>query len=230
MKCVSITNVGERGSNEDAFYDGGVLFIVCDGVGGNVYGEVASKLACASLSDYFQDNAVSVYSNSYLNDALKYTIQKFEEIECKYPETKGMATTVALVTFNGAGANVAWLGDSRLYHIRKKEILFVTEDHSLINELAKQGRDVAGIQRNFITKSLSSKTSGEFSLHRIDAALIEKSDFFFVCTDGVLENVSNEILCVALTSENTLEENAQKIFSLCEGKTKDNFTFMIVEM
>jgi serine/threonine protein phosphatase PrpC len=230
MNYTSLTNIGSRNKNEDAFYESESLFIVCDGVGGANYGEVASKLACSSLSDYFAQNPETDYNYEYLNNALRHTIQQFQETENKYPETKGMATTVVLIAFDKVGASIAWLGDSRLYHIRNGEILFVTEDHSLVKELAKKGEDVSGIKKNIITKSLNAKTESEFSTKTIFQNKIHKNDFFFLCTDGVLENITEEILCRELNSRGTVEVKAQKIVELCEGKTSDNFTFQLIEV
>lgn len=232
MKSISKTNTGSKPTNKDFHFAGENLFIVCDGVDSSPYGDIASKLACSSFSDYFKQNPATVYDCDYLNKALHYTIQQFKETESKYPEMKGMSTTVVLIAFDKVGAITGWLGDSRLYHIRKNEILFITDDHSLINELRKQGEtDVAKLKniRNFITKSVSTNTKHEFSCATFWESEIQKGDFFFLCSDGVLENITNEILCAELTNENSLEEKAQKIFSHCEGKTRDNFTFQIIE-
>ncbi len=231
MKHVAGTNLGMRSKNEDAFFESENLFIVCDGVGGNAYGEIASKLTCASFSEYFEQNPIAVINEDYLNKALKYTVQKFQDTESKYPEMKGMATTIVLIAFDEAGAIVGWLGDSRLYHIRNGEILFASEDHSLVNDLRKQGNtDEAQLKtmRNFITKCVSGTAQYQLSLHRFAITEIQQGDYFFLCTDGVLENVTNEMLCAELNTQNTLEAKAQKMFSLCEGKTKDNFTFILI--
>ncbi len=232
MQFTAHTSPGSRPTNQDCYYVNENLFIVCDGVGGKPYGEVASKLACTSISDYFKSNPCAVYDVNYVNKALQYAIKQFQETENKYPELKNMATTVVQIAFNSSGASIAWLGDSRLYHIRKGQILFVTQDHSLVNDLRKQGETdeskLAGI-RNFITNSLSANNKGIFSSHTITQSEIQKDDFFFLCTDGVLENLTNEILCTELTNKNTLEEKAQNIFSLCVGKTRDNFTFQIIQ-
>lgn len=233
MNSIAFTNSGSRPSNQDTYFEGENLFIVCDGVGGAAYGDVASKLASTSIADYFEQNPSNIYGYAYLNEALQYTIRNFQETENEHPEMKGMASTIVLVNFDKFGAIVAWLGDSRLYHIRNGEILFVTKDHSLINDLRKQGdtdEEKLSNIRNYITKSLSAKTETEFSFQGIESAKIQKGDYFFLCTDGVLENITEEILCTELNTQNSLEQKAQNIFSLCEGKTRDNFTFQIIEI
>lgn len=233
MNHIAFTNTGTRPSNQDSFIESENLFIVCDGVGGNAYGEIASKLACTSFSKYFEQHPSTIHNQEYLNKALQYTIQKFQDTESKYPEMKGMATTIVLIAFDKVGAIVGWLGDSRLYHIRNGEILFATEDHSLVNDMRKQGNtDETQLKtiRNYITKSISATTTPEFSTQTFWETEIQKGDYFFLCTDGVLENITNQILCAELNAKNTLEEKVQKIFLLCKGKTKDNFTFCIIEI
>ncbi len=231
MQSIAYTSIGCRPTNQDSYYAQGSLFIVCDGVGGLPYGEVASKLACSSISDYFKSSPSALYNGNYLSKALQYTIQQFQETENRYPELKNMATTVVLIAFDSNSAIIAWLGDSRLYHIRNNQILFVTEDHSLVNDLRKQGNtdeeELKSI-RNFITNSLSTKTKGDFSLHNISKKEILTGDFFFLCTDGVLENITEEKINAIFSPELSLNEIRANLINDCEGKTNDNFTFQII--
>ncbi len=228
MQSIAHTHKGLRPTNQDAFYTSDDLFIVCDGVGGKAYGEVASKLACSSIADYFKQSPTVIYDCDYLNKALQYTIQQFQETENKYPELKNMATTVVLIAFDSDGAIIAWIGDSRLYHIRKGQILFMTEDHSLINELAKQGKDVSDIKQNIITKSVSANGKTGFSCQILHKSEIQQGDFFFLCTDGVLENITNEKINRIFSLDSALERIKEQIIKECEGKTNDNFTFEII--
>ncbi len=232
MRYIAYSSSGLRSKNEDAYYGNDNLFIVCDGVGGWAYGEVASKLACSSISDYFKANPAESFDSEYMGKALRYAVKQFQEAEAKYPELKNMATTVVLAAFDLNGASLAWLGDSRLYHIREGQILFVTEDHSLVNNLLKQGHtneeELKNI-RNFITNSLSAKNRGNFSIHKISGQEIRQSDFFFLCTDGVLENITPEKIKNIFSGVANLEILKTAILNECEGKTKDNFTFEIIQ-
>lgn len=235
MIFTSYTDKGSRSSNQDAFFESESLYIVCDGVGGVSYGDVAAKLACSSFSEYFNANPAESYNSDYLNKALQFTIEKFKETVSKYPETKDMCTTVVLMAFDADGAIVSWMGDSRLYHLRDGKILFATEDHSLINEMKMKGEDTTNVSRNFITKALGANRSQELSFHGIAKQDIQSGDYFFLCTDGVLENVSDEILTDILSGQTTqsrqttIEQKAEKIRELCEGKTRDNFTFILIQ-
>ena len=227
MKFITHTHSGLRPTNQDAFYANGNLFIVCDGVGGNAYGDIASKLACTSLSDYFKNTSLS---NEDIANAFKSTQFQFREMVGQYPEMKNMSTTAVMLALDNEKASIAWMGDSRLYHIRNGEILFVTEDHSLKNELAKKGEDVSHIKRNIITKSLSANHAVEYSLHTIPNEEIKAGDFFFLCTDGVLENVTDEFIKSHFQNGYALEKIKAFVLQECDGKTKDNYTFEIIQI
>lgn len=226
MRYVSHSDSGSRPTNQDAYFAADNLFIVCDGVGGNAYGDIASKLACTCLSDYFKNTS---FSKEDFDKAFESTQLQFREMVSQYPEMKSMSTTVVMLTIDHEAANIAWIGDSRLYHIRNGQILFVTEDHSLKNELKKKGEDVSHIKGNIITKSLSANHTVEYSLHSIPKEEIKAGDFFFLCTDGVLENVTDEFIKSHFQSEYALEKIKELILEACEGKTKDNYTFEIIQ-
>ncbi len=227
MKIITHTDSGLRPTNQDAFYANGNLFIVCDGVGGNAYGDIASKLACTALSGFFKNRS---FSKEQVDKAFESTQLQFQEMVNQYPEMKNMSTTAVILALDNEKASIAWMGDSRLYHIRNGEILFVTEDHSLKNELAKKREDVSYIKGNIITKSLSANHAIEYSLHTIPREDIKEGDFFFLCTDGVLENVTDEFIKSHFQSEYALEKIKALILQECEGKTKDNYTFEIIQI
>jgi protein phosphatase len=230
MQSLASTNIGKRNKNEDAFHAGNNLFIVCDGVGGAKYGEVASKLACSSFANYFNQNPSPVFGCEYLNKALSYTRQQFRETETKYPETKGMSTTVVLIAFDNDGSIIAWMGDSRLYHIRNGKILFVTEDDSLINQLSKKGEDISNVSRNIITKSLNAAKDDAFSFHGLSKEQIKTGDYFLLCTDGVLENIDEQKINRLFSDNPSLEELQKNILNQCDNKTNDNYTFQLIHI
>lgn len=229
MNSTSYSNIGNRHKNEDAFYESENLYIVCDGVGGAKYGEVASKLACSSFADYFQQNPSPIFDATYLQSALRFVVQQFREIETKYPETKGMATTIVLIAFYEDGAIVGWMGDSRLYHICDEKILFATEDDSLINEMKRKGEDPKNVSRNFITKALNANCVHELSFHYFSKEEIQQSDFFLLCTDGVLENITEQKISNLFSINSTIDTIQQHIIAECKHKTQDNYTFLIIQ-
>lgn len=233
LQYISISNSGSKPTNKDFHYEGERLFIVCDGVDGAPYGDVASKLACSSFSEFLNKKTPKPIDEECLNQALKYTIQKFKEAESQYPEIKGMSTTLVLIAFNDEDAIISWLGDSRSYHIRDGQVCFMTEDHSLINELKKQGEvseENLKTIKNFITKSLNANCNHILSIETITKENIDGEDFFMLCTDGALENISNEAIALTFRKNKSIEGIRDDLMKLCEGKTNDNFTIQIIKV
>ncbi len=241
---VGFTETGGRTNNEDSIYPtmnaispNQRLFLVCDGVGGQHKGEIASALACESIAFYFAQNLVEVANEPYVQSALKYTTDAFVQKEKEDSETQGMATTLTLLHFNEAGATIAHLGDSRIYQVRNGAIVRVSEDHKLVNELVRGGHitseeALSHAQRNVITKVISADRQDKPDVQIIND--VQAGDYFFLCTDGVLEQVYDDLLVYHLrnTEDNELSD-AQKLENIrqeCMGKTRDNFSAYLIHV
>ena len=143
-----------------------------------------------------------------------------------------MATTLTMTFVGTTGITLAHVGDSRIYHFRKGEILFQTEDHSLVNSLVKLGKitheEVAHHpQRNVIIRAIQ----GTDRPTEADVVLlddIKAGDFLFMCSDGVLERLNNDELSDIFKHLGGPEEIKNAITSACSGKTHDNFSFYII--
>ena len=241
---VGFTEVGQRANNEDHIYpplnsidNNARLFLVCDGVGGQHKGEVASALACASISSYFEQNPVEVADDVYIKNALRFTVDNFTRKESEDKETSGMATTLTLLHFNEAGATIAHLGDSRIYQVRNSRVIRVSEDHKLVNDLVREGHITAmeaetHSQRNVITKVISADRMDTPDVKIIND--VAPGDYFFLCTDGVLEHIHDELLAYHLRdgADNQISDVAklENIRLECEGRTRDNFSAYLVRV
>ena len=143
-----------------------------------------------------------------------------------------MATTLTMTFVGTTGITLAHVGDSRIYHFRKGEILFQTEDHSLVNSLVKLGKitheEVTHHpQRNVIIRAIQ----GTDHPTEADVVLlddIKAGDFLFMCSDGVLERLNNDELSDIFKHLGGPEEIKNAIMSACSGKTRDNFSFYII--
>jgi len=241
---ICFSELGDRSNNEDHVYpwigtatSNDRLFLVCDGVGGEHKGEVASQLACTALSEYFQNFPVSSISADYCESALKYTRDRFEDFEREDPETQGMATTLTLLSFGETGVAVAHLGDSRVYHIRDGKVLLRTKDHKWVNELVETGllteqQALEHPKRNVITRVISSGRHDPPDFTLIDN--LRAGDYFFMCTDGVLEQLYEELLQYHLRTDEagniSLTQIMHAIKEECEGKTGDNFSAYLIKV
>jgi serine/threonine protein phosphatase PrpC/uncharacterized membrane protein len=230
---------GGRPNNEDAFFPEPQQatpkqkwFLVCDGVGGAERGEVASQMAVTQFDAYFRQNPVAVATDAYIQQALTTVQDAFDAYLANNPQAEGMGTTLTLIYIHEAGATVAHLGDSRVYLVRKGEIVWRTDDHSYVNELVKAGvlkpADAQRHpQRNVITRAIQ---GGE---KRAQAAVqlindLQPGDYFFLCTDGVLERITDELLENTLGSLNTDDEKLRMLWGFCHGQTRDNFTGYLI--
>lgn len=235
----AVSEKGGRQNNEDSIYplpemvnSNQKLFLVCDGVGGSEKGEIASSLACESFQSFFSTFLEEEPSEEFINKAVRYTEARFDDYVNLHPEAKGMATTLTMLSSGVSGITLAHIGDSRIYQFRRGEIIYQTEDHSLVNSLIKLGKiskeeALTHPQKNVIIRAIQ----GTEHPTEADVALlsdVETGDFFFMCTDGVLERLKNEDLSYIFSTHNSPEDIKDAIMASCCGKTRDNFSFYIL--
>lgn len=225
---------GRRENNEDSLlsHEPGNFFMVCDGVGGSHKGEVASQLAADSFMTFLSDK--DSVSKQDLKNALMYTEQEFDKYSKKYPESEGMATTLTFLQFQNDKAIAAHCGDSRIYHIRDGKILFQSKDHSFVQELVDSGyitpeQALTHPKRNQITQAIQ----GSFKPAKLDVHLLEDikdKDLFMLCSDGILEGISNEFIEENFKHDADLNKLRGKIVKTCEEKSNDNYTAIIISL
>lgn len=235
----AVSEKGGRQNNEDSIYplpetvnSNQKLFLVCDGVGGAEKGEIASSLACESIQTYFSTFLEGEPSDAFINNAIRYTETRFDDYITTHPEARGMATTLTLVYAGSSGIKVAHVGDSRVYQLRKGEILFRTVDHSLVNSLVQLGKitkeeALTHPQRNVILRAIQ----GTERPAEADIALltdIQPGDYLFMCTDGVLERLTDKALSTVFAESAGPEDIKDNVMISCCGKTRDNFSFYIL--
>ncbi|MGB1207108.1 MAG: PP2C family protein-serine/threonine phosphatase [Chitinophagales bacterium] len=235
---------GRRRNNEDSILpidDSATsqdrLFIVCDGVGGANKGEIASRMVCDIFQVYFNESPTDFVDAKYLNDGLKFVEQKLTEHIEEHPECRGMATTLTVVYFDDKNNRVVvgWCGDSRIYQIRNGKIKFISEDHSLVNELVKRGEITAEEalvhpQRNVILRAISGQKSPT-KIDVVELTDIQKNDYFLLCSDGILESIDNRVLLTLLKDEKCdIAQVNQQIKELCAQYSNDNFSMYLLKV
>lgn len=241
---VGFSETGGRSNNEDSIFPANGtattsnrLFLVCDGVGGEHKGEVASALACKSMNDYFAKMPSANLTLENVKEALGVTLRNFEGIERNDPGTHGMATTMTLLNLQENGVALAHLGDSRIYQIRQGRIIFKTKDHKWVNELIQSGviteeQAKDHPKRNVITRVVSAGRHDEPEFALIQD--IKPNDYFFMCSDGVLEQLYDELLEYHLRANPDNEADASEIMDVikeeCDGKTNDNFSAYLIKI
>lgn len=245
---VGFSRIGGRANNEDAIYpleneatNSNKLFVVCDGIGGHNSGEIASRLASIEFANYLHahpelDNPRSdeeIYQS--WSAALRETENSFEEYMATHPESSGMGTTLCFLHVHTSGITLGHIGDSRIYQIRENKIIFRTEDHSIVNQLLRAGQITPEEARNYPAKNVITRAiQGAKRPSEIEFDLItdlQENDYFFICTDGVLEQISDRILEEVFSAPDySLQERARIIIEKCQNLTRDNFSAYLIEI
>jgi protein phosphatase len=186
-----------RTNNEDRYLTlpGRCVFAVCDGLGGHAAGEVASRIAAESLEARVKCNQSEPHGQ--LNAALQEANSQIINDQKNNPEHVGMGTTVSLLWVPSPDMREGWIGhigDSRVYRLRRDELEQLTEDHSPIFRLYKEGslqKDDLRYhpQKNLIERSLGLSPVIESDIFSV---AIEPNDLFLLCTDGLTDLVSDE--------------------------------------
>ena len=197
----NVTDPGRvRPENQDymGYYEThlGHLFIVCDGMGGEVGGRQASQMGVEAIARVFQLSNSQADVRHVLTTALEVANREIFEAGRAHPELKGMGTTCAIGVVNGNQAHIAHVGDSRVYLIRDGNALLLTRDHSFVQEMMDDGKISASEaqdhpDRNIITRALGIKPEVEAEV-LTEAIHIEEDDRLLLCSDGLTNLVGDE--------------------------------------
>ena len=248
---LNFRELGQRENNEDYIFPEvgkanakSTLFLVCDGMGGLDNGELASQVVTETIVKYL----MNVRSNDLDENLIQKAVKEAHlalELEFKNDSLLNhLGSTLTLLSLNDQGAIIAHIGDSRAYHIRNGEILYKTRDHKQVLDMVEDGiitleQAKTHPWRNRLSRSISVKRylGAEEPNARYDKSAvkiienIQVNDYFFICTDGVLEQVDDQILLKILTPK--IVENHQKlnqILEVCKGKTKDNYSGYLLQI
>lgn len=240
---LSFSEIGRKDNQEDYLYPQNAstvtrTFILCDGMGGHDNGEVASRTAAEALG-------------TFLSSCSEIDVPTFETgLEKAYealdlmggPSVKKPGTTMACLCLNEDSYLVAHIGDSRVYHIRPSlynpklqsgGILYQSSDHSLVNDLLKAGEITEEEARDFPQKNIITRAMQPLDKrYKADVYMfddIREGDYFFLCCDGVLEQLTNTMLCEILADRYLNDtQKLERIKRICDGNTHDNYSCWLV--
>jgi PPM family protein phosphatase len=243
---LSFSQIGQRLINQDTIYpipghatSDDRLFVICDGMGGADKGEEASKLLCHAIVAYYSALDAPVLNIVHLQSALDQAYAAYGTYLEAHPFVNRMGSTLALIQFCAESVLIAHIGDSRVYQIRHGQIIFQTKDHKQVNELVESGIITAEqakthpwrnrLSRAVMGQNDSLPTSRVLpDLHQVYD--VQADDYFFMCTDGVLEQVDSYRLTEVLTSNVPDQTKFQTLLGLCDGRTKDNYSGHLIRI
>jgi protein phosphatase len=235
-RFVGLTDTGlVRVVNQDSFViddPQGRFFIVADGMGGHAGGQEASKIATEEIKTYLDKNWDSdISSQDLLKEAIDRANQGILEDQCNHPERGDMGTTVVVIIFRDEYPLCAHVGDSRLYRFRNSQLEQVTEDHTWVGLALKAGEITKEQAKVHPWRHVLSQCLGRKDLYRIDLQQldIQSGDRFLLCSDGLTEEVPDDLIKSSLVKSKTCEEAAAKLVEAAkQAGGSDNITVVII--
>jgi serine/threonine protein phosphatase PrpC len=238
-----------RSSNEDSYCtrpDLG-LYVVADGMGGHVAGEVASRVAVETIQTFIAETAgadknrtwpfpfepqISLEGNR-LKAAFRLANRQIGNAMADSADLRGMATTASAVLVGKGSACVGHVGDSRVYALRGGALQQITDDHSWVEEQVRAGTMTATAARqhpwrNVVTRALSGGSDPEVDTVELSPA---KGERFLLCSDGLSGVVPHDAIARILGQHESLEAICEQLIAAAnEGGGPDNITVLVLEV
>ena len=237
-----------RTNNEDNFgYDTRYgIFVVCDGMGGQAAGEVASKMGVDSMLDFFRRNnnghfpklerrfdGVSDRASALGNAILRANQAVFKASHEGEREHAGMGSTIVSVLVEDNFLAVGHVGDSRIYLVRGGKMQQLTNDHSLVMEQVRRGlmtmaeAEKSEIQ-NIILRALGSEEGVEPDL---DDLVAMPGDTLLLASDGLTKEVKDEEILKIINSASSLDRTCEQLVQAAKSNGgDDNITCLLIRL
>lgn len=230
MTGVAVTHPGQiRKTNQDRALFSPSIGVVADGMGGHQGGEQAAAITIDIMS-----GLTGALNRDRLLDTVRAANQAvFDESE--RPELRGMGTTIVAAALHADEARITMInvGDSRGYLLREGELEQITVDHSLVEELVRQGRITeeesrTHPQRNIVTRALGLGNEIEIDVFDLDA---RHGDRVLLCSDGLFNEVDVDVIADKLRTIPEADLVADLLVTLaCEGGGRDNISVVLLDV
>ena len=229
-----------RETNEDYFYisnslDQIQLFLLADGMGGYNGGEIASQLAIQTAKNYIENNFKDIEKDrdsiiQLLGSSMEYANMVVYEKAKENPELQGMGTTLEICLIYNNNAYIGHVGDSRIYRVRKQFIRKLTQDHSYVQKLVKEGTITKEQAEHHPQKNMLMKALGCNAFVEPDVMVkgFLKDDILIMCSDG-LSNMVDQQTIYEMASKN-IEQATKDLVQLAKDRGGyDNITVVIIK-
>jgi protein phosphatase len=232
-----------RETNEDycnvitGYPDIPATFVIADGMGGHNSGEVASKMAVETVSDFiikspelFKDE--KLISESIITSMLKANEKVFLEAS-EQESNHGMGTTMTIAAIYGEKLYLGHVGDSRAFLIRDNEIEKLTIDHTYIEELVKNGtitreQAINHPKRNVLTRAIGCEPNIAVDSY---VYTIRKNDVVLLCTDGLTNMIQEREIAEVIGKNSDPEKICSELVSIANDRGgDDNITVVVFEL
>jgi serine/threonine protein phosphatase PrpC len=244
LEVAGKTDVGcVRTNNEDNFgFDSRYgIFVVCDGMGGQAAGEVASKMGVDILLDYFRkESAIAngranggqpVSGAASLASAIQLANRSIFQAGQEQNGRNGMGSTIVAALVRGNSLAIAHVGDSRIYLVRQGAIQQLTQDHSLVMEQVRRGfitleQAEKSEMQNIILRALGSEEAVEAD---VEDLVVLPGDLLLMTSDGLTRHVKDEEILAILQAPGDLEQACSALVEMAKQRGgDDNITCLLV--
>lgn len=219
---------------DEEFGKRGRLILVADGMGGHQGGELASQVAAETVRQVFLE-AEQLDTFEVLEESFAKAHHAILDLASRMPELEGMGTTCSAAIIKDGLLRYGHIGDSRLYLLRDGQIVQLTEDHTLVNQLLKSGAISASEaklhhQRNVLTAALGA-TSANVSASFSDRPLaLASDDVLLLCSDGLHGLLSDDEMFDLIDHRNLSASCRALVNSARQRGGPDNITVQLLRI
>ena len=237
-----------RENNEDSYtVDLSLqLFVLCDGMGGQAAGEVASKMGVDLVLEHVREAAknpdlamVGEYKQEFsrqtnrLASGIRLSNEAIHQTAEEKPSTSGMGSTIVAAQLTGNVLSITHVGDSRIYLLRNGELQQLTQDHSLVMEQVRQG--LISLEEaeqselaNVIIRALGAEPD---VVADMDELWVSEGDQILLCSDGLTRMVSDPAIAQILQETETAQQASDRLVEIAnDNGGEDNVTVIVVRL
>lgn len=250
LEMVGLTDTGVvRENNEDNYglFHEQNIGLVCDGMGGHNAGAIASQIAVETIKGIINTKNKEIllqlapdidpdFQALIAPVVLGFRLANLRifNMATQKSEFRGMGTTVAFLGFQEGQAILAHAGDSRIYRIRDREIVLLTEDHSWLNELLQDKEIDKDEARNFEKKNVITRALGMAPRVKVDLKIepVEAGDLYILCTDGLTNSINDDLIqAITVNYQDDLKSAADHLVNMAKQVDgSDNITVALIKV
>jgi len=216
---------------DDELASRGMIFIVCDGMGGHEAGQIASELACKTFIDVYRNHPSESPEEAALS-AVVAANRFVLDVSRTVPNRKGMGTTLSALLIVQGRAVFAQVGDSRVYRLRGGDFAQMTKDHTWVAETIAMGtmsREEAEAHpyKHVLTRAIGTEQDVKVDVFSED---VQEGDQYLICSDGLTGHVADDEMQRVLSDLGPGEAVWDLVGKALVGGGRDNTTVIIVRI
>jgi protein phosphatase len=237
-----------RQNNEDSYRIEAALdlYVLCDGMGGEAHGEVASAMAVETVVTHCLEAQNNISAPLFgeprtdlseitnrLASAVTLANRKIFETASANPENAGMGTTIVAAWLKDGRLSLAHVGDSRAYLLRGGALEQLTDDHSLVAENVRRGIMTPQEAENSSLQSVLMRALGSGREVQVDASeyMLLEGDILVICSDGLTRMVTDPEIASTITTVEPAQAAAKRLVDLANDYGgADNVTVIVVRV